>query len=114
MTMTELNALKSLSPELFNEAMKAISATTLTSKSIHFVGDNTVTILRKTADAIETFTNNSAHKGGVAQLYAAPAAKAGIDMVYNCCGRVVTGFATGAKAGYKAALAPKLAVVCFE
>jgi hypothetical protein len=45
---------------------------------------------------------------------AVPALKAAVVPVYNCCGRVVTGIATGVKAGYRAGLAPRTPVICFE
>jgi hypothetical protein len=45
---------------------------------------------------------------------ALPAMKAAVVPAYNCCGRVVTGIATGARAGYKAAVAPKTPVVWFD
>jgi hypothetical protein len=106
--------LNSLTPEARAEILCAAAEATITSKSIHFVGDNLADGLHKVANFVQSSTNVIARTGGKTQVLAAPAVTAASSAVYNCCGRIVTGIGTGCKEGYKAATAPRTPVVCFE
>ena len=106
--------INNLTPEMKQAIAEQLIKEALASRAVHILGDNLAKGLHALANATQTTTNVTAKWGGTAQVMAVPAMKAAVAPVYNCCGRVVTGIATGAKAGYKAALAPKPAVVCFE
>jgi hypothetical protein len=106
--------INNLTPEIKQAIAEQLIKDAFTSKAVHILGDNLAKGLHVLANATQTTTNVTAKWAGTAQVMALPAMKAAVVPAYNCCGRVVTGIATGARAGYKAAVAPKTPVVWFD
>ena len=106
--------INNLTPEIKQAIAEQLIREAIASKAVHLLGDSLAQSLHRLANATQTTTNITAKWCGTAQVMAVPAMKAAATPVYNCCGRVVTGVSTGIKAGYKAAVAPKTPVVCFE
>ena len=106
--------INNLTPAMKQAIIEQLIKDAFTSNAVHLLGDSLAQGLHKLANATQTTTNVTAKWGGTAQVMAVPALKAAVVPVFNCCGRVVTGIGAGVKAGYKAAVAPKTPVICFE
>ena len=106
--------INNLTPAMKQAIIEQLIKDAFTSKAVHFLGDNLAKGLHTLANATQTTTDVTAKWSGTAQVMAVPAMKAAATPVYYCCGRVVTGVSTGIKAGYKATVAPKTPVICFE
>ena len=103
--------LNNMTPEIKAELTRQLIADTLSSKTIHAIGDNLAKGIFKLASATQTTTDVAAKWGSTVELMAVPTTMHVVSIakavVVELGGRVAAGVSTG----YKAATAPKASVI---